>query len=156
MKRLVFSFLMALIALYSLAEDVNAIMLHLSSGNQVICLLDEKPVITFSGDDVKLTTHMNELTYPLAEVLKFTYMYVGTSGASNVGEMHSMFSFSGNSLYVTGAEPNSAISVCSIDGVLVASVKTGQDGSVNIVLPEYPGKVYIVKSSIAVFKIAKP
>lgn len=156
MKRILLSFLMAVIALSSWAEDINAMMLHLASGKQVICLLDEKPIVTFSGDELVLTTHMNEVSYQSADVLKFTYLYVDPAGISQAGVPQSMFSFSGNALSVTGAEPDSQIAVYSVDGTLVASTKTNKKGVASIVLPEQPGKVYVVKTSVANFKITKP
>lgn len=156
MKRILLSFLIAVVALSSWAEDINAMMLHLASGKQVICLLDEKPIVTFSGDELVLTTHMNEVSYQSADVLKFTYLYVDPSGINQVGIPQSLFSFSGNALSVTGAEPDSQIAVYSVDGALVASAKTNKKGAASIVLPDQSGKVYVVKTSVANFKITKP
>lgn len=156
MKRILLSFLVAILALSSWAEDINAMMLHLASGKQVVCLLDEKPIVTFSGDELVLTTHMNEVSYQSADVLKFTYLYVDPSGINQVGVPQSMFLFSGNALSVTGAEPDSQIAVYSVDGALVASAKTNKKGAASIVLPDQPGKVYVVKTSVANFKITKP
>lgn len=156
MKRLLLSLLMATVALSSWAEDINAMMLHLASGKQVICLLDEKPIVTFSGDELVLTTHMNKVSYQSADVLKFTYLYVDPAGINQVGVPQIMFSFCGNALSVTGAEPDSQISVYSVDGALVASTKTNKKGAASISLPEQSGKVYVVKTSVANFKITKP
>ena len=156
MKRIVLSFLMTVVALSSWAEDINAMMLHLASGKQVICLLDEKPIVTFSGDELKLTTHMNEVSYQSADVLKFTYLCYDPTSVNQVGAPQSMFSFRGNALSVEGAEPDSHISVYSVDGALVASAKTDKKGAASIILPEQSGKVYVVKTSVANFKITRP
>lgn len=156
MKRLLVSFLMAAIALSSWAEDINAMMLHLASGKQVICMLDERPVVTFGDDELILSTHMNEVSYKSADVLKFTYLYVDPSGVSPVSVPHCMFSFRGDALSVAGAEPNSQIAVYSVDGTLVVSAKADKRGIVSIVLPGQSGKVYVVKTSVANFKITKP
>lgn len=156
MKRLLVSFLMAAIALSSWAEDSNAMMLHLASGKQVICMLDERPVVTFGDDELILSTHMNEVSYKSADVLKFTYLYVDPSGVSPVSVPHCMFSFRGDALSVAGAEPNSQIAVYSADGTLVVSAKADKRGIVSIVLPGQSGKVYVVKTSVANFKITKP
>lgn len=131
-------------------------MLHLASGKQVVCLLDEMPIVTFSGDEVVLTTHMNEVSYQSADVLKFTYLYVDPTGVNKINAPHSMFSFGENALAVTGAEPDTQIAVYTVDGVLVASAKTSKDGAATVNLPEQSGKVYVVKTSVANFKITKP
>lgn len=155
-KRVFLSFLTAALSLSTWAEDINAMMLHLASGKQVICLLDEKPIVTFSGDELVLTTHMNEVSYQSADVLKFTYLYVDPAGIDQVGVPQSMFSFRGNALSVSGAEPDSQIAVYSVDGALVASAKADKKGAASIILPELSGKVYVVKTSVANFKITKP
>lgn len=156
MKRLALSFLMLIGTLSSFADDINAMMLHLSSGKSVICMLDEKPIVSFCGDELILTTHMNAVSYQSSNVLKFTYLYVDPAAVGKVEMSQSMFSFSGNTLTVTGIEPDSQVAVYSVDGVLVASAKTNQKGSATISLPEQSGKVYVVKTSVANFKITKP
>jgi len=55
------------------AEEINALVLHMASGKQVTCLLDEQPVVTFKGDELVLTTHMNVVSYKAADLQKFTY-----------------------------------------------------------------------------------
>lgn len=156
MKRIALSFLMAVVALSSLAEDINAMMLHLASGKQVICLLDEKPIVTFSGDELVLTTHMNKVSYQSSDVLKFTYLYYDPTVINQVGAPQSMFSFNGNALSVKGVEPGSQIAVYSVDGILVSSATASKNGAASIVLPEQSGKVYVIKTSVANFKITKP
>lgn len=142
--------------LSSSAEDINALMLHLASGKQVVCLLDEKPLVTFSGGDLELTTHMNKVSYQSADVLKFTYLYADPSGISQVELSHNMFSLSENRLSFTGLEPDTNITVYTAEGILVASAKTNNNGAASITLPEQSGKVYIVSTSVANFKITKP
>ncbi len=156
MKRLSLTFLMAVVALSSWAEDINAMMLHLASGKQVVYLLDENPIVAFNGDELVLTTHMNEVSYQSADVLKFTYLYVDPTGVNMVNAPQNMFSFSENGLAVTGAEPDTQIALYTVDGALVASAKTSRNGAATISLPEQSGKVYVVKTSVANFKIKKP
>ena len=156
MKRLALSFMMLIGTLSSFAEDIKAMMLHLSSGKSVICMLDEKPIVSFSGEELILTTHMNVVSYQSSDVLKFTYLYVDPAAVGKVEMSQSMFSFSENSLIVTGAEPGSQIDIYSVDGVLVASAKTNYTGATSIKLPEQSGKVYMVKTSVANFKITRP
>ena len=155
MRKTILSLAMLLCSLSSWAEDINAMMLHLASGKQVVCLLDEKPVVTFSGEELILTTHMNEVSYQSSDVLKFTYLYVDPSGVNQL-PMQSMFTLRGNGLSVVGAEPGSQVAVYSVDGMLVASAKADKKGTASIVLPEQSGKVYVVKTSVANFKITKP
>lgn len=142
-------------AMKASAENVNALVLHLTSGNQVTCLLDEKPVVTFKSDELVITTHMNMVSYKASDVTKFTYTYADPAGISSV-RTGSAFSFNGKTLQVSNLTPSSQVSVYTIDGILMTSAKTDGNGSVVLTLPEQSGAVYIVKTSVANFKITKP
>lgn len=155
-NRLILFISMLFSALSSFAEDINALMLHLASGKQVVCMLDEKPVVSFCGDELILTTHMNEVRYQSEDVLKFTYFHDGPTNVGKAEISQSRFLFSENTLSVIGAEPDSQITVYSLDGILIVSAKTDKNGSATVSLPEQSGKVYVVKTSIANFKITKP
>lgn len=137
------------------AENVNALVLHLTSGNQVTCLLDEKPVVTFKSDELVITTHMNVVSYKASDVTKFTYTYADPTAISSV-RTGSAFSFNGNTLQVSNLTPSSLVSVYAVGGILVTSAKTDNNGSVVLTLPEQSGTVYIVKTSVANFKITRP
>ena len=137
------------------AENVNALVLHLSSGNRVTCLLDEKPVVTFKSGELVVTTHMNVISYQESDVKKFTYTYADPSDISSV-KTGSTFSFNGNALQMSNLTPSSQVSVYTVGGVLVTSARTGNNGSVTLSLPEQSGAVYVVKTSVANFKISRP
>ena len=136
------------------AENVNALVLHLTSGNQVTCMLDEKPMVTFKSDELVITTHMNVVSYQASDVMKFTYTYADPTNISSV-RTSSTFSFNGKVLLVSNLAPSSQVSVYTVDGILVASAKTGKNGSAALTLPEQSGAVYVVKTSVANFKITK-
>lgn len=51
----------------------QALIVHLTSGQQVEFLLDEQPVITFSDTQMLITTQMNVVAFPASDVRKFTY-----------------------------------------------------------------------------------
>ena len=136
-------------------ENVNALVLHLSSGNRVTYLLDEKPVVTFKGGELVITTHMNVISYQESGVTKFTFAYADPSDISSV-KSGSTFSFNGKALQVSNLAPLSQVSVYTQGGVLVTSAKTDSNGSVMLTLPEQSGAVYVVKTSVANFKISRP
>ena len=137
------------------AENVNPLVLHLSPGNRVTCLLDEKPVVTFKSGELVVTTHMNVISYQESDVTKFTYTYADPSDISCM-KSGSTFSFNGKSLQVSGLTPSSQVSVYTSGGVLVTSAKADNNGSATSILPEQSGAVYVVKTSVANFKISRP
>lgn len=156
MKRFLWLLVMSVCVVSSWAEDINAMMLHLASGKQVVCLLDEKPVVTFRGEELALTTHMNEVCYQSTDVLKFTYLYVDPDGIGRIEASQCMITLQGKTLKAIGLEADSKISVYSVDGILITSAEADKKGSANIALPEQKGKVYVVKTSVANFKITRP
>jgi len=78
------------------------------SGNFTV-LLDERPVVTFSGDDFVVTTHMGALSLPASQVTKFTY--VNDEQATGIGDaarFGSLLSFDGKQLRLSRLSPSSA------------------------------------------------
>ena len=54
------------------SANINAIKIHNKSGSFVTILLEEQPKVTFEGNDVVLTTHMNIVNYHSDEIVKLT------------------------------------------------------------------------------------
>ena len=138
------------------AENNNALVLHMANGKQVTYLLDELPVVTFNGEDLVVTTHLNLVTYQARDVAKFTYSYIDPSIVVGLKNANTMFKFDGDVLYAYNLEPFSTVSIYSVDGTLIISAKTGTKGDINISLPQVSGCVYVVKTSVANFKLMKP
>lgn len=139
----------------TMATELNAIVLTLASGSQVTYMLDEQPKVTFQGDDLTITTHLNEVTYASSDVLKFTYSKVNTDGIGSVST-NANFSIIGNVLVASNLVPNSEITVYSVDGLLLVSDRTDYNGSVSVTLPKISNNVYLIKTNTANFKITKP
>lgn len=131
-------------------------MLHLASGKEVVCLLDERPVVTFTDDEVVLTTHMHEVRYQSVDVLKFTYANVEVDGINALPSDRGLVRMDGNTLCLDGFASDSEVSVYTADGIVVAKSHTDGHGAASISLPRQSGKVYVIKTSIANFKITKP
>lgn len=138
------------------AEEINALCLHLASGKQITCLLDERPVVTFNDDELVMTTHMNQVSYRSSDVLKFTYAYVPLSEIIDAKFSNAMFNFGKNTLQATNIEPSSKVEIYTADGILIDSSLSDANGNVTLNMSAQSGKVYIVKTSVANFKITKP
>lgn len=156
MKKILLSLLLIVCSTITWAEDIDALKLHLASGKQVVCLLEERPVVTFTNEEVVITTHMHEVRYLSNDVLKFTYVNFEEDGIHSPQLDQELIRLDGNNLSIYGIASDSPVSVYTADGVLVASVKADKSGTVSVVLPEQSGKVYVVKTSVANFKISKP
>jgi len=157
MKRVIpLFFLMLSLTGKAWAEEVNALTLWMVSGSKVVCLLDEQPVVTFTGDEIVLSTHMNKMSYPTADVLKFTHSYVDPTGIAQSGVAGTCFLFDGNFIKAFNLEPRSEVEVYSVDGSLLSETIADGSGNVCVSVPAQPGVVFIIKTLVANFKIMKP
>lgn len=154
MKRLSVTLLMTLVALSVWAEEINAMILRFTSGKSVVFQLEEQPVVTFSGSELVLTTHMNRVSYEAKTVAGFTYAYVDPAGVDRLSMPECMLTIVKNTLMAKGLEPESVIEVYGLDGVLVTSAVTDKNGVAQVALPEVHDTVYVVKTSVGNFKIS--
>ena len=133
-----------------------ALKIHCKSGADVIILLDERPKVTFDKNDLVIATQTRMVNYPAEEVLKFTYLDELPVHVDNVTQSGMVFSFDDNKLMGQHLEPNTAVTVCAIDGKVLASSQSDAQGRVSLPLPEVPGGVYVVQTPFVTFKLRKP
>lgn len=138
------------------AKEYNALVLHLVSGSDVTLMLDERPVVTFEGEELVITTHMNIIRYQVADVIRFTYTLADPASIDDASTSASSFTLESDMLRANNLVPNTTVTVYTINGTLVASGTTDGSGSVSLSLPSQTGMVYVVKTSVANFKITKP
>lgn len=141
----------------SVATDDIAytLVVHLASGQQVGYLLSDEPKVTFSGEELLIATHMNQISYRAADVQKFTYRDANSSIA-DVLAPQCLFSFGNDCLKAEGLEPESELLFYTVDGRLLASVQADHYGSVIVRLASQHAQTCIVKTSVATFKLTKP
>ena len=135
-----------------------AMKIHCKSGADVIILLDGRPNVTFDNNDLVIATQTRMVNYPAEEVLKFTYLDKDELPAhiDNVSFSGMVFSFDDGKLLVQHLNPNAAVTVCAVDGRILASGQSDAQGRVSLPLPEVPGGVYVVKTPSVTFKLRKP
>lgn len=137
------------------AEILNALRLHKASGEEVTILLKERPVVTFVSNDLVVTTQSNEVSYPSADIMKFTYEAVEYSGVNGLAQTGSLISFLGDELQVAHLTSATEVAVYTLDGKCVATATTDAKGAASISLSGQPAAVYVVKTSSVTFKIHK-
>lgn len=75
-KKLYFTMLLVVASMTSMAQ--STLNVHKKSGGVVSYAFSEKPVVTYSGDILVLTTSKAEVQYPIADLSKFTFEDNGT------------------------------------------------------------------------------
>ena len=152
------------------AADIVAIinMLENDSGNPVLVLwrkdgqiakfgFTEKPVITYSGSDLVLTTTKTIVQYPIYMLKKIVFDVENI--ADDIENLkvrsESLFSFKNETLFIRGGEPNSPVYLYDLKGVKVDESRLDPDGRAIIPLQHLGKSIYIVKNKGISFKFRK-
>ena len=135
-------------------DEINAVTIHSKFGKGLTIMLDEYPMVTFSGKEMTVSTQDVVLNYDATTVAKFTYESL-IVGVNDVDRPENMFRLDKTSLKVFNLDPYSKVMVYTVDGVLVSSETTDAKGNATLPLPEAENAVYVVKTSDINFKIRK-
>ena len=134
------------------AGQERKLVVWLKDGEKVYYDLEESPKTTFTGSDVIITTDVVTVSYPMEQVLRYTYD-LATTDIENLKENEIHISQHGNSLGFENLKSGTVIKVYSIDGTLKDSVSAG--GSVTVSLDNYSSGVYIIKVNGMTYKVLK-
>lgn len=137
------------------AETVKCLVLTEANGTVNKFALADAPVVTFSEGDLVVACGSQTLTVSL-EGLTLTY---GEMESTRIDEVagradatdRPVFSF--DEARIEGLRPGAAVSVYSLDGKCIDTVKAGDDGRVSVALGHLPKGVYILRTPTRSFKI---
>lgn len=119
-------------------------------------LLSERPRVTFVGNDIVVDTHMGSVSYPAADIVRFTYESVDPSAVNGVCAYGRTISLSGDAVSLSGLAPRESVSLYAVDGTLLHSATADNDGRVSLPLSGNAGTVSLLKTSATTLKISKP
>lgn len=136
----------------------NTLTIHQKDGQQFSYGFGEKPVVTFTDNDLIVTT-ANEnvkLTLALTSVEKFTF----DSNETAVNDIKdnaqkASISLDEYSVYIANVKENAVVSLSSADGKQLQAFKTGADGTVSFSIADLPNGTYIISSENLSVKIQK-
>jgi hypothetical protein len=136
----------------AMADDL-VLQVWQANGKVLNISLNEEPRTTYSDGQLIITTTKTTVTFPLEEVVKYTY--TDATGISSPSAMGSEFSADGESITFTGLKPNTPVYLYTVAGQLVKTVTaTGQSKTV-VSVSKFPVGVYVVKANGVTFKITK-
>ena len=136
----------------------NAVAIHQADGQVATFAFTEKPVVTYSGNDLVLTTTKTSVTYPIYKLRKIDFdisfdELTGIKDAKVKADVQ--FSFRGGTLTVRGGEPGSQVILYNIKGVQVGQYRLDGDGNATIPTESLGKDFYVVKSKSFTFKFRK-
>ena len=122
--RLLFTFLLT--TLSSVAFAQNSIAIHQKDGNVATFAFSEKPVVTYSGNDLVLTTKQTTVTYPVYMLQKIVFDLKDIADDIDALEVEgkSEFSFQGETLNISGGEPGSSVFIYNMSNAIDARLET--------------------------------
>jgi len=136
----------------------NTLTIHQKDGQQFSYGFGEKPVVTFTDNDLIVTT-ANEnvkLTLALTSVEKFTF----DSNETAVNDIKdnaqkASISLDEYSVYIANVKENAVVSLSSADGKQLQAFKANADGTVSFSIADLPNGTYIISSENLSVKIQK-
>ena len=153
MKKLKFLFTMlVLMATASAsAEGMQYVVFDLKDGTQTVIALEDKPVITCQGGELKVTVAGQEkVSAPLGDVAKY-YFSETPLGIFDVTEEKPRIEM--GHLYIANAKTGDVVRVYTTDGRMVGNFRIADNGSADIDLTTHGKGLYIVKTAKASIKI---
>lgn len=136
------------------AQTQRLVVWH-KDGQKTYYDLAENPKTTFSESDIVITTSSITISYPLDQVLRYTYD-LQTSGIENVNLTKPVRVLqNGNEIVFENLKTNANIQVFSTEGKLLATQVADGRRTITVSLASYPAGVYIVKANGATYKMMK-
>ena len=133
----------------------ECVVVETAAGQRMEYLLTEKPRIVQSDATVTLTTTTTTMELKTSEVAK-VYVALSTTGVVHVtketlGKMERV----GNTLVLTGYEPNESVSLFTTDGKMLQHQSTDDQGYLVISLGQLQTGIYIIKTKQQSIKFIK-
>jgi hypothetical protein len=141
-----------------MAQDdaTQRLVVWLKDGKKVYHDLTDKPETTFSEGMLWLKTDKVSVSYPLTDVLRYTFegpMTAIETPSARPGEIR--FLQGHDAMAFDGLPDGTSLALYSLDGKQLSTMKAQGGKRTVISLANYPSGVYIVKMGDAAFKFVK-
>lgn len=142
------------------AQKEKALVVNVSDGTAVYFLLEEKPLITFVDDAVKIVSATNEATIKRSLVKDFRFvdeLPTGIEDLEDAGENldNGRYELSRNSIYIEGLSPGCIVRLFSLKGETIITETADEEGSVTISFDTLPSGIYVVNYNETAIKFIK-
>ena len=154
-KRLLFiMFLLAGVVTGIYADnDANALVVNHKSGTQTVFAFAQKPIITFRGEALVINSNDKaEFTISMADVKNYTFGTAST-GIDEVKVAGNTHIIKNGHVVFKGMKAGQTVSIYSVDGKLLNSVKADGEGIADIELNTLSKGIFIVKCAQSQIKI---
>ena len=136
------------------AFSQNTLTVFQKDGQEFSFGFDEKPVITYTDNDMIIKTTNTEVQYQLLNLQKVAFTD-GPTAVNSIDADKSKIVLESYSVKIAGAEAGVEVTMSGVDGKTAGSYKTDSDGCVTFSIAELPEGIYLIKSENMSFKILK-
>ena len=133
----------------------NSVTLYLKSGRSVSYTFQEKPVMTYSDNELVVSTQNVRVQYALESIDKLCFEDNPQTAVKNTIIPDVRFSVDADAVTVMGEKPGSEIYIYDLNGICVCKGKVGENGNSEISIRELSDGIYAVRTSSLSFKITK-
>lgn len=127
---------------------VSQLVITSKSGGKTILPLDSKPVLTFYGEYMVVSSTLANYSFPIADIAD--YLFDETTDIIDKSLPPVLFN---GHVIITGLPKNSFAYVFSIDGEKIMSQQANSDGVVDIDINSLPKGVYVVSTQTTKMKV---
>lgn len=135
MKKTVLFFALLLVASLAFAASQPPVLV-ITTKDQVQheFRLSDKAQVTFEGSSLVVTGPNMNVTYPLADVLRFNYKDVDLSGIDTLHDDDAQIDYENGTLVLTHLKRNATVNIYDAAGKLVHQLKAGHAGTYRLSL----------------------
>lgn len=136
----------------------NAVAIHQVDGQVATFAFTEKPVVTYSGNDLVLTTTNTSVQYPIYMLKKidFDVSFDDLTGIESVEKKaDAQFRFQDGMISVVGGESGSQVFLYSMSGTKVGQYRLDGSGHIDIPVQHLSKGIYIIQTKHFTFKFRK-
>lgn len=136
-------------------EPKTQLVVWAKDGSHVAYALVEEPKVTFTETDLVITTNSVEVSYSLANMVRFTYETNENAAVKNIKTDEVFFKLDGESLLFPALSAKSTVQLCALNGTLVFKKTVQTAGEYSFPLAYLPAGVYMVTVNGITYKIVK-
>lgn len=152
-RRISLSILLSILWCLSLQAE-SLLVVHIKGANKrtISIALEDKPVITFEGENMIVTTKNNRGTFPL-EYVDYYEIAESTTGIEQPQSHPQKPVIANGHAVISQLANGSKVRVYTIDGKQVGNYTAGNTGQVDIDLKALPKGIFVISSPGISFKI---
>ena len=153
-KLLSIVFLLSFLCNLSLqAQDGAALVVTLKDGSTTRFLLNDKPRVTCSPDNITVTSTAVTMSFEFDKVQRFNYQNL--ADAVHALTLPPTFKQEGGNLYFTGLAPHSEVTLYTIEGSMAGHYAADDKGNLLLPLSSVASGIYLVKTTSETYKMMK-